>query len=171
MTSNSAVDTTSGASKESLGKALGRMASGVYVVTANDGNVKHGLLATWVSQAGFEPPQITVAVNKHRPIMQDLAQKGARFTVNILSKSNMDVFKAFAAPAKEGVDRFEGLKLKSDVDAGPVFADCIAYLDCEVSHSVELTDHTLVVGTVLSGNSLTPDAEPMVHLRKNGFQY
>jgi flavin reductase (DIM6/NTAB) family NADH-FMN oxidoreductase RutF len=170
MTAKSAVDTTSGANKENLGKAIGRMASGVYVVTAHDGNDKHGLLATWVTQAGFDPPQITISVNKHRPIMKDLAQKGARFTVNILSKSNMDVFKAFAAPHKEGVDRFAGLELRPEMDAGPVFANCIAYLDCEVSHSVELTDHTLVVGTVFSGTTLT-DAEPMVHLRKNGFQY
>jgi flavin reductase (DIM6/NTAB) family NADH-FMN oxidoreductase RutF len=173
MTANSTVDTTSGTNtteKDNLGKALGRVASGVYIVTMTEGSQKQGLLATWIAQAGFEPPQVTVAVNKQRPMVESL-EKGAKFTINILSKKNMDVFKAFAGPAKDGVDRFEGLELKAEGPAGPVFAQSHAHLDCEVSHVVKLTDHVIVVGTVFNGEVLDAEAEPMIHLRKNGFQY
>lgn len=172
MTGNPTLGTISGANqldKESIGKVLGRIPSGVYIITIQDGQHREGLLATWVAQAGFEPPQITVAVNKQRPITPML-KVGAKFTVNVLSKANMDIFKAFAAPAKEGLDRFDGLSLK-DAANGPVFASAIAHLDCFVSHIVELNDHVVIVGEVIGGAPLEFDAEPMVHLRKNGFQY
>lgn len=156
--------------KDVLGKALGRMASGVYIVTTNDGTAPQGILATWVCQAGFEPPILTVALNKDRPIVEAL-KKDSTFTVNILSKANMDIFKSFAAPAKEGLDRFAGLTIKDDALAGPVFTNAIAFIDCKVEEVVELADHLLVVGTAFGGGPLDIDAEPMVHLRKNGFQY
>jgi len=172
--SENMVATISGAElkvdKDVLGKALGRLASGVYIVTTSEGTAPQGILATWVCQAGFEPPIVTVALNKDRPIVEVL-KKDTTFTVNVLSKCNMDIFKAFAAPAKEGVDRFAGLNLKDDAIAGPVFANAIAFFDCKVEEIVELGDHLLIVGTAFNGGPLDIEAEPMVHLRKNGFQY
>jgi flavin reductase (DIM6/NTAB) family NADH-FMN oxidoreductase RutF len=164
--------TTCGAQldKDAVGKAIGRIASGVYIVTAHHAGETHGVLATWVAQAGFEPPMVAVTLNKQRPITPVL-QTGAKFTINVLSKNNMDVFKAFAAPAKEGVDRFAGLPVKAAPQAGPVFEKSVAFLDCTVENVVELSDHTLVIGRIFHGDTLDSDSEPMVHLRKNGFQY
>lgn len=156
--------------KERTAPALGRIASGVYIITAEHDGQRSGVLATWVAQSGFEPPMLSVALNKQRPLANVLSE-GTLFTVNILSKDNMDAFKQFAAPAKEGVDRFAGLELKSDYQAGPVLSGALAYLDCQVAHVVTLNDHILLVATVLNGELLKDTSEPMVHVRKNGFQY
>ena len=155
--------------KEIIGKAIGRIASGVYVVTTERNGQRDGLLASWISQAAFDPPMVSVAVQKSRHLLE-LLGVGQRFTVNVLSKGNAGMFKNFGKPFSPGMDRFEGLNVTNG-KGGPVLADCIAYLDCVTRTMVEAGDHVLVVGEIIAGDMLNPEAEPMVHLRKNGFQY
>jgi flavin reductase (DIM6/NTAB) family NADH-FMN oxidoreductase RutF len=157
--------------KQQTGKALGRLASGVYVITWQQNKERHGILATWVMQAGFEPPAITAAFNKQRPMLKKLA-KGTVFTVNVLSNRTMDVFKAFAKPSEgEHDDRFNGLDVMDNKDGGPIFVDAVAYLNCKVTAFLEGSDHTIALAEVVSGKLMNPEDQPMVHFRNNGFQY
>ncbi|HEY9714353.1 MAG TPA: flavin reductase family protein, partial [Chroococcales cyanobacterium] len=129
-----------------------------------------GMLTSWLCQAGFEPPMLTLAVKKERPVLASLGA-GAKFVVNVLSKNNMDVFKNFAKPHEEGLDRFAGLRVCNDCDAGPVFTDAVAYMACKVDKQVEAGDHYVIVAEIVEGKVFTSEQEPMVHLRKSGFQY
>lgn len=155
---------------KNLGKAIGRIATGVYIVTTNHSDNKDGMLATWLIQAAFTPPLVTLAINKERPILEQFSE-GSLFAVNVLSKTNNDIFKAFVKPNQPGMDRFEGLKLYEEVSELPVFKDCVAYFICRVTKRVDAGDHFTIYGEALDGNVINPDAEPMIHLRNNGFQY
>jgi flavin reductase (DIM6/NTAB) family NADH-FMN oxidoreductase RutF len=156
--------------KEQIGSAIGRLTSGVYVITLECNGEPEGILMTWIGQAAFEPPMISIAVKRERPILEHL-QKGAKFTVNVLSKKNMDVFKNFAKPHLPAAERFAGLTLLEKESFGPVFASSVAYMDCSVSGAHEAGDHYLIVCEVVAGEVLDTTSEPMSHLRKNGFQY
>jgi flavin reductase (DIM6/NTAB) family NADH-FMN oxidoreductase RutF len=156
--------------KESVGKAIGRIATGVFVITMDQAGERDGIMASWVCQAGFEPPMLTVCVHKDRHILE-LMGVGKSFTVNVLGKANMDAFKNFAKPFAPGLDRFEGLNLLDHSTAGPIIADCLAYMHVTTKTMVEAGDHIVVVGQIVDGKLLNGDGEPMVHLRKNGFQY
>ncbi|MBS2001873.1 MAG: flavin reductase family protein [Candidatus Obscuribacterales bacterium] len=156
--------------RESIGRAIGRIASGVYVVTVKHDGVPDGMLTTWIAQAGFEPPMLSLAVKNDRPVLQTL-KKGAPFVVNVLSKKNMDIFKSFARPHTEGLNRFEGLSVDMERAAAAVFPDAIAYMACQVHDLVAAGDHSLVIGEIVDGAGLNIEDEAMVHLRKNGFQY
>ena len=74
-----------------LDKALGRLSGGLYVVTASQGDGdslrRSAMVASWVSQASFTPPGITVAVAKDRAI-EALMQVGDQFVLNILREEN-----------------------------------------------------------------------------------
>ena len=159
-------------SKEKIGPAIGRLASGVYIVTVDVAGKKDGMLATWITQAGFEPPSLVVSVNKQRDILRAL-NVGDRFTINVLSNRNMDIFKAFAKPHND--EKFDGLALKvspnGSAGAGPVFAEAVSYIDLQVQSVTEVGDHVLVVGEVIDGELLNGQDEPMTHLRKDGFKY
>ncbi len=159
-------------SKEKIGPAIGRLASGVYIVTVDVAGKKDGMLATWITQAGFDPPSLVVSVNKQRDILRAM-NVGDRFTINVLSNRNMDIFKAFAKPHND--EKFDGLSLKeslqSSTSAGPVFAEAVSYIDLKVQSVTEVGDHVLVVGEVIDGELLNGQDEPMTHLRKDGFKY
>jgi flavin reductase (DIM6/NTAB) family NADH-FMN oxidoreductase RutF len=156
--------------KEQIGSAIGRLTSGVYVLTLECNGEPEGILMTWIGQAAFEPPLISVAVKKGRPILEHLS-KGTRFSLNVLSKKNMDVFKNFAKPHLPPAERFAGLALLPKGSFGPIFSSVVAYMNCSVSDAHEAGDHFLIVAEVVGGEVLDPAAEPMSHLRKNGFQY
>jgi hypothetical protein len=51
-----------------VAKALARVSSGLYVVSASHNNATSAMVASWVSQASFEPLGLTVAVAKDRAI-------------------------------------------------------------------------------------------------------
>lgn len=152
--------------KEKVGPAMGKIASGVYIVTSSK-NGNDGILATWIAQAGFEPPSLVVSVNKQRDLLKSLAV-GDKFTVNVLAKTNMDIFKAFAKPHNEA--KFAGLNVK-ECGAGPVFTDAVSFLNATVKSITEAGDHVVILGEVFDGELLNGEAEPMTHIRKNGFQY
>jgi flavorubredoxin len=58
-----------------VAKALARVSGGLYIVTAAHTNAKSAMVASWVSQASFEPLGLTIAVAKDRAI-ESLMQAG-----------------------------------------------------------------------------------------------
>lgn len=68
-----------------LDKAIGRLSGGLYIITATKGDLSSAMLASWVSQASFEPIGLTIAVAKDRAI-ESLMQVGDRFVLNILEE-------------------------------------------------------------------------------------
>ncbi|MGH7200022.1 MAG: flavin reductase family protein, partial [Planctomycetaceae bacterium] len=53
--------------RRQIGPVLGRTPSGVFILSVSDGDGREtGMLASWVQQAAFDPPMLTVAVNRAR---------------------------------------------------------------------------------------------------------
>ena len=46
---------------------------------------------------------------------------------------------------------------------GSVLAEALAYFDCVLSESYQAGDHELVIGRVIDGRVLAPDAVPMTY--------
>ncbi len=154
-----------------LEKALGRISSGLYIITAQKGELNGAMLASWVSQASFEPLGFTVAVAKDRAI-ESLMQVGDRFVLNILEESNYQaLMKHFLKRFPPGADRFAGVKTRTAENGSPILADALAYLECEVSSRMECSDHWIVYSKVDAGKVSNPDALTAVHHRKIGNYY
>jgi flavorubredoxin/flavin reductase (DIM6/NTAB) family NADH-FMN oxidoreductase RutF len=162
---------------DQLEKALGRLSGGLYVVTARQRDAEGGsrsgaMVASWVSQASFEPPGITVAVAKDRAI-EALMQVGDRFVLNILREDNhQQLLRHFLKRFPPGADRFAGVTTLDGVAAGgPVLADALAYLGCRVAQRLEGPDHWIVYAEVEQGNVSDNEASTAVHHRKVGNHY
>ncbi|MEB3356764.1 MAG: diflavin flavoprotein [Synechococcales bacterium] len=154
-----------------LEKALGRISSGLYILTAQKGDLNGAMLASWVSQASFEPLGFTVAVAKDRAI-ESLMQVGDRFVLNILEEGNYQpLMKHFLKRFPPGGDRFAGIKTRTAENGSPILADALAYLECEVASRMECSDHWIVYSTVQAGKVSKPDALTAVHHRKIGNYY
>jgi flavorubredoxin/flavin reductase (DIM6/NTAB) family NADH-FMN oxidoreductase RutF len=154
-----------------LEKALGRISTGLYIITATKGEVNGAMLASWVSQASFQPLGFTVAVAKDRAI-ESLMQVGDRFVLNVLSEdSYQPLMKHFLKRFPPGADRFAGVKTRQAENGSPILAEALAYMECEVSTRMECSDHWIVYCTVTAGKVATPDAQTAVHHRKIGNYY
>ena len=68
------------------------------------------MVASWVSQASFKPPGLSVAVAKDRAI-EALMQVGDRFVVNILRQDHYKpLMQHFLKRFPPGADRFAGIR-------------------------------------------------------------
>lgn len=152
-----------------LAGALGKIPSGLFIVTARRGDQESGMLASWVQQCSFEPPQITLAVKRGRDITHWL-EPDAFFTVNILDAGQTDMIGHFGRGFDLDEPAFVDVDVERLEDGGPVLTDALAYLVCRVAGRFPAGDHELFLGTVVGGKLLSGD-QPMVHVRKSGFHY
>jgi flavin reductase (DIM6/NTAB) family NADH-FMN oxidoreductase RutF len=152
-----------------IGKALGRIPSGLYILTATwEGRVET-MLASWLQQAGFKPPSISVALARDRAMGRMIAEAKI-FGVTILSAEDKGLMKRFARPPA-GDDPLEGVALIDRPGRVPVLADGLAWLECELVGVHDFGgDHELVVGRIVAGELLR-NGQAYTHQRKTGFQY
>ena len=154
-----------------LSKAIGRLSTGLYIITAQKGENKGAMLASWVNQASFEPPGLTVAVAKDRAI-ESLMQVHDTFVLNILEEANYQhLMKHFLKRFPPGADRFAGVKTQTAENGSPILSDALAYLECEVVSRMECSDHWIVYSQIKTGRVSHSDALTAVHHRKVGNYY
>lgn len=155
-----------------LDKALGRLSGGLYIVTARQGERSSAMVASWVSQASFNPPGLSIAVAKDRAI-EALMQVGDRFVLNILRDDNhQELLRHFLKRFPPGADRFAGVSTLDGVSAGgPVLGDALAYLGCRVAQRMEGPDHWIIYAEVEEGTVADSEATTAVHHRKVGNHY
>ena len=154
-----------------LDKAIGRISGGLYIITARQGDLKGAMLASWVSQASFEPLGLSIAVAKDRAI-ESLMQVGDTFVLNVLEEGNYQaLMKHFLKRFPPGADRFAGVETRTAANGSPILADALAYLECEVVSRMECSDHWVVYSQVADGRVSKPEALTAVHHRKVGNYY
>ncbi len=154
-----------------LDKAMGRISGGLYIITAQKSEVKGAMVASWVTQASFEPPGFTVAVAKDRAI-ESLMQVGDRFVLNILEEGKYQgLMKHFLKRFPPGADRFEGVNVQTAKNGSPILGEALAYLECEVVSRMEASDHWIVYSKVETGRVSNPEGLTAVHHRKVGNYY
>ena len=152
--------------KKQVGKALGRVASGLFVVTAKCEDKEDAVLASWVNQCSFDPPAVTIALGTLRQARLLVEGAGA-FIVNILPKDDMALLKYFSRPPE---DIFKGVMTRKGLEDIRILIDAVAYLECEVVQSMQAGDHVLYVGEIVGGKTLK-GGDPYIHVRDNGFNY
>jgi len=152
-----------------VSQGLGLIPSGIFVLAATDGEQKSAMLASFVQQADFEPPTSVVAVQHARPIRL-MIENSETFVISIMGKDSTESLRKFWKGVPEGTDPFEGLGTRSYDTGIPVLNDAVGFLECKLKAKVEAGDPMVLVGEVLNGGRLG-DGEPLVRIRKDGFEY
>lgn len=152
-------------------QAVGRVIGSLCVVTAKQGEMSGAMLASWVSQASFTPPGLTVAVAKDRAV-ETLMHSGNSFVLNVLQEGNhLGLMKHFLKPFSPGQDRFADVATEEAENGIPYLKDSLAYIECSVKDRMEVGDHWLVYASVDNGQVLNNDGVTAVHYRKTGTHY
>ena len=153
--------------KKEVGKALGRIPSGLFIVTANFQDKDDAVLASWVNQCSFDPPEITVSLGQMRNARL-LIESSQAFIVNVLGKESNDLMKHFFKSHEGSI--FDGLKTRKGIEGIKILTDAVSYLECRLSDAVISGDHVVYFGEVVGGKILK-GGEPSFHVRDNGFNY
>ncbi len=150
-------------------QAVGRVVGSLCVATVQKGDVRTAMLASWVSQATFNPPGFTIAVAKERAI-ESFMHIGDRFVLNILDQSKQ-LRRSFMKKFTPGEDRFIDIATETAQNGAPILTEALGYLECQVEQRMEAGDHWIVYATVNSGKLLQSNGLTAVHHRKSGSHY
>lgn len=154
-----------------LEQALGRIVGSLCVITTQQEELSGAMLASWVSQATFNPPGFTVAVAKERAI-ESLMNTGTDFVINVLQEGNhTGLMKHFLKPFAPGENRFEGIETEVAENGCQILNNALAYLECKVTNRMECGDHWVIYATTNQGKVLQTNGVTAIHHRKSGTHY
>lgn len=142
-------------------RALRGIAATVCVITAVDGNRRHGMTVTSMTSLTMEPPALLVCLNQSAALV-DLARVSQGFCVNILSEGQEDVSTAFSGGTK-GEERFSVGKWHSEGETGlPYLEDAQSVLFCRKTAAFPYGTHTILIGEVVEV-SMGASRRPLIY--------
>ncbi|MGL5923321.1 diflavin flavoprotein [Chroococcidiopsis sp.] len=151
-------------------QAVGRIVGSLCVVTTKKHEeISSAMLASWVSQATFNPPGLTIAVAKDRAI-ESMLHSGDKLILNVLAEGRQ-LRKHFMKSFAPGEDRFANVATETSENGCPILTDALAYLECTVNNRMEAGDHWIVYAIADNGKVFNPDGVTAVHHRKSGNHY
>ncbi len=148
--------------------ALRMMSYGVYILTSGKDGLLCASTVTWVSQASFSPPMISVCIKKDSLSYSVVKERGL-FVLHLLSSGQKDYAAGFFRPTQHTGNKLNGQPFEMTEEELPVLTDPPAYLVCRVVDRFNMGDHPLFLAEVESA-VVRYEAEPL-ELRKAGWSY
>ena len=139
-----------------------RLTNGLYVVGVAHGGQSNGFTAAWITQVSFDPLLLGLSINPAHASYPILIAAGA-FTVSVLSRGQIEVARHFGTQSGRSVDKMAGQRWQVAPGGAPVLLDALAFLGCRVIGRHPVGDHELVIGQVVGGRILAPEAVPMTY--------
>lgn len=163
------MSTQDSTSLDAIGPALGRVSSGLFIVTTrDDAGAPMGFLGSFVQQVALSPPTVCVAIGADREHLAQVRRQ-QRFGVSVLGEDDKGLMKPFFKAPGEG-SPFDDLEHGAAPGGAPILSGALSWLECRVTGEHDAGDHVVVFGVVEAG-SLQGASEPLTHTRKNGLRY
>lgn len=161
--------------REEMAKVLGKNPSGLFILTASNGEgLETGMLASWVQQASFDPPAVTVAVNQKR-YLHDWIKQQPNVVLNLVGEKQNEFLKQYGRGFEPEEPAFEGMDVGRTAQDLPYLKGALGFLEGKVTNQLESGDHIVYLVEITSAGIENHDdfqaASPWVHIRKNGFNY
>lgn len=137
---------------------IGRFATGVTVLTWDDGEHVRGMTANAVTSVSLDPMLLLACVDKRGSAHEQLHRAQA-FTVNILAEDQIAVSQAFA---RSGVEDMGDMPYLTGSTGAPIIVGALAWVECEIAERIPGGDHTIFIGRVVDLAVARPDAGPLL---------
>jgi flavin reductase (DIM6/NTAB) family NADH-FMN oxidoreductase RutF len=127
-------------------KCLRMFSYGIYVLSSIEGSRLCASTVTWVSQASFSPPLISVCIKKNT-LSYEIVKDSRSFILHIPGEDQKDLASAFFKPSSVEDSKINGHSFKI-VNGLPLIKGFPAYLVCSVENILEEGDHPLFLASV-----------------------
>ncbi|HYK84611.1 MAG TPA: flavin reductase family protein [Ktedonobacteraceae bacterium] len=141
---------------------------GLYAVScANEGEVNI-FTANWLSQVSFDPPLVAVSIENSSKSLP-MIQRSRIFTVNVLRSGDRELAGKLGKSAIDHPDKLAGIGFDIGANGCPILHDALAWVACEVRHTAQAGDSTLVIGEVVDTGMLG-EGQPLT-MAEAGFRH
>jgi flavin reductase (DIM6/NTAB) family NADH-FMN oxidoreductase RutF len=145
-------------------QAMGRVVGSLCLLTLQRGDAKVAFLTSWVSQATFNPPGLTVAVPKDKT-EGILDHSGDQFVLNVLREGSSipKNFQKITIASNPLAD----VETDTARNGSPYLKEALSYLECTVQNRLDCNDHWLLYAVVNQGQILDAKGVTSVLHRKS----
>ena len=148
-------------------QSLRMLSYGVYILSSvNEGEYCVSTI-TWVSQASFEPPMISVCI-KRNSASYEIVKKRGEFILHLLGDNQKELASTFFKPTIFENEKLNGQEFSLENNL-PLLKDIPAYIQCKVIEILDNGDHPLFLAEVVDAK-INNDSDPL-ELRKTGWTY
>jgi flavin reductase (DIM6/NTAB) family NADH-FMN oxidoreductase RutF len=122
----------------------------LWLVTAQAGARRGGLIATFVSQASIVPdlPRVVVGLAKQHHTWE-LVEASGMFALHLLGERHVEWVWRFGLSSGRDGDKFAGLSVRAG--ACPLLDDALGWLQCKVEAKLDTGDRTIYLAEVVDG--------------------
>src|SRR5437764_167787 len=124
----------------------------LWLVTAQAGSRRGGLIATFVSPASIvaDLPRMVVGLARTHHTWE-LVEASSAFALHLLGEQHLEWVWHFGLQSGRDVDKFEGLGFRTELTGSPLLDEAIGWLDCRVEARLDTGDRTVYLAEVLQG--------------------
>ena len=99
----------------------------VWIVTADDGQRRGGLVATWGSQASIDPqaPMAAIALATNH-FTRELIDRSGAFGLHLIAREHIDLVWRFALGSGRDRDKLAGVDWQVGTTGSPILTDVLA---------------------------------------------
>src|SRR5215470_2566374 len=115
-----------------LAEAFSELTTGIYVLTVYEGERRHGMSSSWVTQVSGDPPLLVAAVDRRHQTHAILARAG-RFALNVIGTRSRHLEDHFYSRAAQRPDNLGSLAWEDSPVGVPYLRDAMASLECCVA--------------------------------------
>jgi len=135
--------------------------TGVSVVTTRDGEGRaYGVTMNSITSLSLEPPLLLMCLRNDSETLTAMRASGI-FCVNFLASGQEELSNRFAHSRP---DKFEGVTIHDGRLGVPVLEGILAALECRVEEIYPGGDHQIILGELVHGTRLDPEATPLLYL-------
>ena len=145
-------------------ESLFKLSYGMCIVSSKKDDKFNCCIVNTVFQLTPEPPMVAVSVNREC-LTHEYITSSKVFTVSILSQeAPMSFIGRFGFRSGRDIDKFEQLNFRPGQTEVPIILDnTVAFLEAEVTQSIEIESHTLFIAKIVACETLDEDTEPMTY--------
>ena len=149
-------------------KVLRTFTYGLYAISCADGGEVNIFTANWLTQVSFEPPLLALSVENDSKSLP-MILRSRIFTVNVLRSGQRELAGKLGKSAIFHPDKLAGIAFELGANGCPILNEALAWVACEVQHTIEAGDSTLLLAEVVD-TRLLGEGQPLT-MAEAGYRH
>lgn len=149
-------------------KVLRTFTYGLYAISCADGGEVNIFTANWLTQVSFEPPLLALSVENDSKSLP-MILRSRIFTVNVLRSGQRELAGKLGKSAIYHPDKLAGIAFELGANGCPILNEALAWVACEVQHTIEAGDSTLLLAEVVD-TRLLGEGQPLT-MAEAGYRH
>jgi flavin reductase (DIM6/NTAB) family NADH-FMN oxidoreductase RutF len=139
-----------------LAEALAALTTGIYVLTVRDGERRHGMSSSWVTQVSGDPVLLAVAVDR-RHWSHAIVGRTGRFALNVVGRQEKPLEDYFYSPQSRREDNLGDVEWEDSPNGLPFLRKAMLSLECTVQATHVAGDHSIFIASIEHATRLGAD--------------